>query len=144
MVLHVQVYWYTLINDNFNAAPSCIQLDINECEISELGGMCNQICVNTQGSYECQCNSTGYRLSSDGFTCEGTYFDNLLCSYFFYKTRTLDCTATQKSASSILSTSYCEFYGTCSCTYTQKIVLLAPIHLFAKQIVTSLYQESLT
>ena len=45
-------------------------LDINECEISELGGMCSQTCVNTPGSYECQCN-IGYRLSSDGFTCEG-------------------------------------------------------------------------
>ena len=45
-------------------------LDIDECEISALGGMCSQVCVNTPGSYECQCN-IGYRLTSDGFTCEG-------------------------------------------------------------------------
>ena len=34
------------------------------------GDMCNHTCVNTQGSYECQCNN-GYRLLSDGFMCEG-------------------------------------------------------------------------
>ena len=34
--------------------------------------MCVQLCVNTAGSYHCQCNS-GYRLSSDGFDCEGIY-----------------------------------------------------------------------
>ena len=28
-------------------------LDIDECEISELGTMCNHTCVNTPGSYEC-------------------------------------------------------------------------------------------
>ena len=49
-----------------------IYIDIDECAISELGGMCSQVCVNTPGSYECQCN-IGYRLSSDGFTCEGSY-----------------------------------------------------------------------
>lgn len=31
---------------------------------------CSQICVNTDGSYECDCQR-GYRLSGDGQTCEG-------------------------------------------------------------------------
>jgi len=44
-------------------------LDDDECE--ELGGMCSQRCNNTPGSYHCECNN-GYRLTSDGFTCEGT------------------------------------------------------------------------
>ena len=31
---------------------------------------CSQICVNTDGSYECDCQR-GYGLSGDGQTCEG-------------------------------------------------------------------------
>ncbi|KAM7538217.1 hypothetical protein Aperf_G00000076045 [Anoplocephala perfoliata] len=43
--------------------------DIDEC----LGGAgttahCEQICVNKQGSFECQCEP-GYELQSDGFSC---------------------------------------------------------------------------
>ena len=53
-------------------------LDIDECGITELGGMCSQVCVNTPGSYECQCN-IGYHISTDGFTCEGICtYDNIL------------------------------------------------------------------
>ena len=33
-----------------------------------------------------------------------------------------------------LSTSHCRLYGTCSCTYPQKTIPLAPIHPFTKQI----------
>ena len=71
MVLHVQVYIYFKLLPYSDNMMHDNTLDINECEISDLGGMCSQTCVNTQGSYECQCN-IGYRLSSDGFTCEGT------------------------------------------------------------------------
>ena len=46
--------------------------DIDEC----FQGACSDIegstCMNTEGSYECQCRA-GYRLSSDQQTCEGTY-----------------------------------------------------------------------
>ena len=42
--------------------------DIDEC--SERTDRCEQECVNTDGSYYCACRS-GYRLSSDGYTCEG-------------------------------------------------------------------------
>ena len=43
-------------------------VDINECG-SNSGG-CNQVCVNSVGSYYCQCNN-GYTLSSDNHTCFG-------------------------------------------------------------------------
>lgn len=59
-------------SDDINHGIYIYALDIDECGIPGLGGMCSQICVNTPGSYECQCNN-GYRLSSDGFTCEGIY-----------------------------------------------------------------------
>lgn len=40
--------------------------DINECENNN--GRCEQICVNSEGAYECVCN-VGYRLSQDGRRC---------------------------------------------------------------------------
>ena len=43
--------------------------DVNECNRNN--GRCHHICVNTEGSYECQC-IRGYRLSSNGRTCRGT------------------------------------------------------------------------
>lgn len=46
-------------------------LDINECA-SNNGG-CTQICVNSEGSNRCECN-TGYQLDSgDLHTCVGGY-----------------------------------------------------------------------
>ena len=50
---------------------TCIlfSLDVNECSINN--GGCQHTCVNTDGSYECQCRS-GYRLSSNGRNCIGT------------------------------------------------------------------------
>uniref|UniRef100_A0A1X7T6Y2 EGF-like domain-containing protein n=1 Tax=Amphimedon queenslandica TaxID=400682 RepID=A0A1X7T6Y2_AMPQE len=39
--------------------------DINECSHN----VCDQICINTQGSYTCDCN-TGYQLRNDNSTCE--------------------------------------------------------------------------
>ena len=50
----------------------------------------------------------------------------------------------RKSAPPILSTSHGELYGICLCAHTRKTIPLAPIHLFTKQIVPSLYQELLT
>ena len=31
---------------------------------------CDHICINSHGSYYCQCNK-GYRLQNDGHTCNG-------------------------------------------------------------------------
>ena len=49
---------------------SCINffLDINECTENRDG--CDQLCLNTVGSYLCNCTS-GYRLTSDERTCHG-------------------------------------------------------------------------
>lgn len=41
--------------------------DINECAVSN--GGCNQACINTQGSYQCQC-STGFTMLAN--LCQGT------------------------------------------------------------------------
>ena len=43
-------------------------IDINEC--SEGLSSCNQLCINTIGSYDCDCY-TGFNLKSDNKTCLG-------------------------------------------------------------------------
>ena len=50
----------------------------------------------------------------------------------------------RKSVPPILSTSRCEFNGTHSCAHARKTIPLAPIHLFTKQIVPSMYQKLFT
>ena len=45
-------------------------IDIDECQ--ENTHSCQHICINTNGSYVCDCNE-GYELNSDGLTCKGTY-----------------------------------------------------------------------
>ena len=48
---------------------SNIPIDINECRSKEHD--CEEDCINTPGSYYCNCKK-GYRLKSDMKTCEGT------------------------------------------------------------------------
>ena len=43
-------------------------IDIGEC--GDGTDSCDQICINTLGSYICTCG-TGYRLADDGRTCNG-------------------------------------------------------------------------
>ena len=49
-------------------------LDTDECVLATLHS-CSDICTNTDGSYTCSCN-TGYRLDSNGYTCNGQYMDH--------------------------------------------------------------------
>ena len=50
----------------------CIEFSIDIVDINECNGTtpCDQLCMNTVGSYECGCSS-GYELQQDGQTCEG-------------------------------------------------------------------------
>ena len=43
--------------------------DVDECSSSS-SNPCTQNCTNGDGNFTCSCTS-GYRLGSDGFTCEG-------------------------------------------------------------------------
>ena len=46
-----------------------VTVDINEClEYND----CHQICSNTEGSYECSCD-TGFVLKTDNRTCKGNF-----------------------------------------------------------------------
>ena len=44
-----------------------LTVDINECSIAN--GECDQICTNTEGSFQCSCEA-GYSLAN-GLDCEG-------------------------------------------------------------------------
>ena len=55
-------------------------LDINECNNKSL---CNHICHNTKGSYNCSCR-LGYELADDGRTCKGTDFNKSSSNSLYY------------------------------------------------------------
>lgn len=51
--------------------PPFVYVDINEC-LENISG-CSQICVNQDGSYRCECNTTEYVLTSDGHNCSSEW-----------------------------------------------------------------------
>lgn len=53
-------------------------LDINECV--EGFNLCEDLCLNTIGSFYCECQTLGFKLAKDNSKCEGLFsFLNLLC-----------------------------------------------------------------
>ena len=66
MDIIAQVYKSTFDHGYYNMFNS----DIAECD--EDNGGCEQICTNTEGSYECSCRN-GYVLDGNGHNCSGTY-----------------------------------------------------------------------
>ena len=57
--MHVTGYLSSLI---------CTFLDVNECAIAN--GGCEHECINTEGSFYCDCRD-GHMLESNNRTCEG-------------------------------------------------------------------------
>lgn len=56
--------------------------DIDECERSGDMGGCQYFCVNTVGSYNCECPA-GFLLTDDERTCRGIIIDKFkLCSSY--------------------------------------------------------------
>ena len=71
----LQVYSYTVMscacdialkNDHNNYCT-----DINECDMEN--GDCDQVCMNTMGSFTCSC-MMGYEINDDGMTCDGKQY----------------------------------------------------------------------
>ena len=67
IIPHVKVS--TVFNGNRSVRLD-YNAEIHECD--EGLDLCEQICINTEGSYNCSCNA-GYRLDDNGNTCAGTY-----------------------------------------------------------------------
>ena len=55
--------------------------DVNECSTSN--GGCQHTCVNTAGSYQCQCRS-GYTLSSNRRSCVGELIVIIMQSFTLF------------------------------------------------------------
>lgn len=56
---------------------------MNECDDNQ--GYCEQLCVNSEGSYECVCN-IGYMLRADRLSCELiAQADSQFLYYFVHK-----------------------------------------------------------
>ena len=68
MVVGVQVGTLTLLISQGMLAA--ILGDIDKCQSPEYIETCDQVCVNTPGSFVCDYNR-GYRLLTNGTTCEG-------------------------------------------------------------------------
>ena len=45
----------------------CDFADIDECE----SVICGEMCVDTEGSYYCACNESGYEVVAESEPCEG-------------------------------------------------------------------------
>ena len=58
----------------------CHFTDINECADDTLND-CDQICINTNGSYVCECDS-GYLLNDDLITCSGIIMLRQIYNYY--------------------------------------------------------------
>lgn len=54
-------------------------VDVNECLF--VNGGCDDICVNTPGSFQCQCQ-TGQSLNANG-RCSGRYYIQMLKANLF-------------------------------------------------------------
>ena len=52
------------------AYSKLILADIDECSVAKNGG-CSHECVNTAGSYKCECHDPELSLSPDNKTCHG-------------------------------------------------------------------------
>ena len=64
---------YTTLYELFQT--TVIFLDIDECDLNTDG--CEQGCVNTNGSFMCNCTD-GYVLNGDGLSCDGKSNDTLI------------------------------------------------------------------
>ena len=86
-------------------------VDIDEC----LGANdCQQICLNTAGSYYCECKD-GFILDSNEHSCKGGYTSHVICVVIYFAsstTVTSACTA-KKNCSDLCA--YTNGTSTCFC-----------------------------
>ena len=79
-VLSVAVQLVNDIEEQFCTTNKIISVDINEC--SDNNGGCEQMCINTHGSFYCDCD-VGYSLLPNGKSCSGIY--NVIAAMMAYQ-----------------------------------------------------------
>ena len=85
---------------------TCFHTDIDECV--RTNGGCNQTCVNTPGSYVCQC---GIGFVSDDKQCHGKHCH--LIHVLHYSTDINECFNTSGGCEQLCTNTYGSFF--CSC-----------------------------
>ena len=81
--LQQNILWVTAVDGNglgggeYKIDLYPFHLDTDECAINN--GGCEQMCINTIGSFNCSCG-TGDYLDKDGFNCNGESCSSQLCS----------------------------------------------------------------
>jgi hypothetical protein len=75
VVVSEQSYW-TAKCGSHASNKFVFAADIHEC--NESLHLCEQVCTNTESSYECSCNP-GYTLSINRFSCNS----EIMCSYTY-------------------------------------------------------------
>ena len=74
-----------LVSIIYNSILSNLYTDIIECDTNN--GGCDHNCINTIGSYQCQCRE-GYETKNNGTNCTGTLFITYY-QLLFYAKKTL-------------------------------------------------------
>ena len=64
-----------LPDNNFYNVNIITHADIDECR--EGNHICGDVCENIIGSYYCSCSHQGYRLHTDGITCQSEIFKSI-------------------------------------------------------------------
>ena len=71
-----QVFTMTTVMHCCVCACECI--DRNECTEADESPCVNAVCVNTPGSYRCECTEVGTTLDSTGSTCRGKLIASII------------------------------------------------------------------
>ena len=61
-----------IITQSNLGCPGVYAFQVNGVAQQPKSGECEQICINTNGSFICECNP-GYQLNEDSMTCSGMY-----------------------------------------------------------------------
>ena len=70
------IYWCPQSYNNYDAHP----LDVDECFDATLQNCVNAQCIDTDGSFECECLPGYTKPLLGGNICEGIYSDTILLS----------------------------------------------------------------
>ena len=73
-MIRVCIMHTMVVNECLHVLSACPYIDNNEC--ADSNGGCGDICVNTQGSFYCDCRE-GFSLANDDESCTGNTYKRL-------------------------------------------------------------------
>ena len=70
--------------------------DLNECAAGI--SVCEDVCINTEGSYRCDCSGLGFKLSWDLASCSGNilvFMASFILTSFPLQVKEVSCSGTE-------------------------------------------------